>query len=140
MSAVSSRFSGFYLSHRFAVYVRCRAVMAHTIYTDPFTGTLWIGRAHQRERNMLAVDIGPCDKIEVWLLSRGTSLSSRMLSYKFDGTMEVPTDLDASMDDVAMEWLGLKNAVFVEKQDFLFDRMPSELKALIRPPRILDSP
>lgn len=107
------------------------------VYTDPFSGILWIGRAHfgQDIQTWLAVGEGT-RAFQVWMLPRRQSEAARCLEVAaHPGPRHWhPLDLDAARDAVAMEWLGIGPGVAITLQpDVPAAEIPKDVADVLNP-------
>lgn len=101
-----------YTTFRFAVTLPNRggeALRVMSVYNDPFTDELWIGRAHIAGEKTLAQKLCEETRLEVFMLPRGEGMSRRV-TVDFSGLRALPLNLDASADEIALEWVVLKKA------------------------------
>ena len=100
---------GLFSAYRFVVRfpVTDTLVAVHSIFQDPFTGSLWMGRAHAESEPTLMQQLVEAVHLEVWLLPRhGAGGACRCLPVTCVGKPQwFPLDLDSGRCDVAMEWL-----------------------------------
>lgn len=100
-----------------------------SIYNDPFTNEVWVGRAHIEEERTLAQRLVEEKAIDVWMLPRGDGLARRV-HVDFDGLRALPLELDSCRNDVACEWVALKNARCATPADVPYDEMPEAIRIL----------
>ena len=108
-----------YTTFRFVITLPDRGddiLRAMSVYCDPFTDELWIGRAHIAGERTLAQLLCEERLLEIWMLPRGPGLS-RLIGVSFDGLRALPLNLDASADEVALEWVVLKSAKWSPPSD-----------------------
>jgi hypothetical protein len=99
-----------YTTFRFAITLPNRGdemLRAMSVYCDPFTNELWIGRAHFAGEKTLAQLLCEETRLEVFMLPRGNGSSRRVL-VDFVGLRALPLNLDASCDEIALEWVVLQ--------------------------------
>ena len=131
MSEIYTRFRFYLQTERKNLEFGCQSC-----FTDPFTGDLWIGAAHQHKKPSLSMLVSEENEIRVWLLAHaGEQGPCRLLRVKFDGFDYLPLDLDARESKVAMEWVRLKNCTYMAPTDVSFENLPAEVAAEVDPRR-----
>jgi hypothetical protein len=123
-----------YAAHRFVVTVPeapagPAMVPAMSIYNDPFTDEVWMGRAHIEGARTLAQHLAEERAIDVWMLPRGSGLARR-IHVDFEGLRALPLELDSTRDEVALEWVALKKARCSQATNVPFDDMPEIIRGL----------
>lgn len=123
-----------YAAHRYVVTVpetpdKDGMLPTMSVYNDPFTDELWVGRAHIEGERTLAQRLVEERAIDVWMLPRGNGLARRV-HVDFEGLRSLPLELDTSRDAVALEWVALKSARCSTPTDVPFDEMPENIRNL----------
>lgn len=123
-----------YAAHRFAVTVPetpngPAMLPAMSVYNDPFTDEVWIGRAHIEGERTLAQRLVEEKAIDVWMLPRGTGLARR-IHVDFTGLRALPLDLNSYRDEVATDWVVLQKAKCSTPAEVPFDDMPEIIRNL----------
>ena len=124
-----------FMSFRFAVYLPDRAISvgATRVYTDPFTGALWIGSAHKTYDKTLAQLFGETKACEILMFTRGAwtqerdkpkNVRVRKIKVTWDTMRWVPFDLDATNAEVALDYVCLEGATYHGVEDVDAETLP----------------
>jgi len=114
------------------------------VYMDPFTDLVWLGRALRAGEPTLKELLdashpeGEPIRMEVWMLPRWEGEEAKVFRLNCAVSKWNPLDLDASHDDVAMEWVGLKHGHSLEVRVVQPDDVPDRLKSSRNPPATRD--
>jgi len=115
-----------FMSFRFAVYLpeTDEVIGATMVYSDPFTGGLWIGKAHVEGERTLGHKLAEIKKCEVWMFPRGIWLDDkksdthgRKIRVYWGSMRWVPFDLDATKSEAALEYVCLEGAQYQIVED-----------------------
>jgi len=126
----------FFVACRFLVrsHASGEFVGVNSVYCDPFTGDILMGRAHQEGAGDFRQLLG-AEGIDVFLLSRpidstpGATRKITLMDYQLGGYY--PFDLDAQNEYLAMEWIRLSRPHIAPVEDIGPEDAPAEvLKAL----------
>lgn len=93
----------------FHLVIGDQKVSAASCITDPFSGTLWLARAHSKSRPTWSELLTDIFSIVVTMNDRDAS-PARSIEVEFDSLDWRPIHMDASKDDLAMDWVGLVGA------------------------------
>jgi len=111
-------------------------VLAQSVYSDPFTSTLWIGRAHIEGERSLAQKLSEEHRVDVWLLPYKESGMARRISVEFARVRACPIDLDCRTAEVALDWVALEESRYSFPVDVPAEEQPEPVRSLgQRPPR-----
>ena len=121
---------------RFALFLPNygRVVGCSMVYSDPFTGNLWIERAHQGHEPSLREHLRGEKTVEVWLFQHlAAGGLARRISVTWDDLRWLPFDLDATASSVALERLVLVSPYYEGPVDVAADDLPYALHAIVSP-------
>lgn len=128
------------MSFRFCVVVPNSDGMVgvSSVYTDPFTGSLWIGAGHIEGRRTLGQVFAEANKCEVWMFPRGAftdnpDTRARKFDVSWPKMRWVPFDLDATKNEVAMEYVCLEGAVYHGCVDVPANELPLTITKMLGP-------
>ncbi len=98
---------------RFAVVIPTVGTLGVTsIYSDVFSPTLWIKRAHSTGRKTLFEQLNAVKAADVWMLTHGMTGPARRVSVSWENVRWIPFDLDATEGSVALETVELQGVVY----------------------------
>lgn len=117
---------------RFALYLPKgqRLAGCSSIYTDPFSGNVWIERAHQGTELTLRELFTDEEEVEVWLF-QALHGSGRRITMRWTDTRWMPLDLDASASRPAMERLALLQPSYALPLEFACDDLPAYIRPVV---------
>jgi len=113
-------FAGF----RFRVIIPEKEIQigASNVFSSPFDGTVWIGRAHQMPDspdtpNCLLDAFGHASRAIVVMFPFGVSrdygsVIARKLLVRYKSAEWCPLELDARVNEAAMEWIALRDVSY----------------------------
>lgn len=123
-----------FMAFRFAVYIpdRTEVIGASMVYTDPFTGSLWISRAHRTNERTLGQVFAEINQCEVWMFTRGVwakgeapkQARARKIKVTWPSMRWVPFNLNATEGEAALEHVCLENAQYFAVEDVLASDFP----------------
>ena len=119
-----------YKSFRFGFYLpeKDKFIGANSVHTDPFTGDLWVVRAHIKGEPTLAEHFSEISKGQVFLFEQGVNNDARRIGVKWEGQRWSPLDLDATENSVAVERLVLTGATYGPVDDIEAKDVPQSFK------------
>lgn len=131
------------MSFRFAVLIpeQPEVVGASMVYSDPFTGALWIGRAHRQGERTLGQIFAETNKCEVWMFTRGVwakgeppqDARARKIKVYWGNMRWVPFNLDASKGDAALEYVCLEGATYQSVEEVAASDFPLVMTKALAP-------
>lgn len=110
-----------FMSFRFVVFQpeTDEVIGATMVYSDPFNGAMWIGRAHLQGERTLGQRMNEIKKCEVWMFPRNVWLDdkksdthARKIEVSWTSMRWVPFDLDATKGEAALEYVCLEGATY----------------------------
>lgn len=129
-----------FMSFRFCVLIPNgdNSIGVSSVYTDPFTGALWIGSAHMEGRRTLGQVFAETKKCEVWMFPRGVfvgkpDVSARKIDVSWSTMRWVPFNLDATKGEIAMEYVCLEGATYTSCADVPASEFPLVISKTFSP-------
>jgi hypothetical protein len=111
-----------FMAFRFAVSIpdKVDVIGASSVFTDPFTGSLWIGRAHRADERTLGQIFSEVNHCEIWMFTRGVwapgetpkEARARKIKVTWPKMRWVPFNLDAAQASAALEYVCLEDATY----------------------------
>jgi hypothetical protein len=119
-----------YKSFRFGFYLpeKDQFVGSSSIHTDPFTGDLWVVRAHIKNEPTLVQHFSETLIGQVFFFERGMDGDARRIGVKWTGHRWSPIDADATENLVAMERLVLTGVTYGPVDDIEAKDVPQPFK------------
>lgn len=103
-------------------------IAVSAVFSDPFTGHLHIGTAHDAARPLLAARLCELRSLEVWMLRVG---EARRVPFTFKVLQSLPLDVDASSNNIALEWVVLQGVEYGHIADVPQAEWPEALAELV---------
>lgn len=139
---------------RFVVLIGDKTVMLSEVVSDPFTGDLWLGAAHQvgaptvyqrlsdatmESEAAYRASIGSDGSaawthsyLDVWLLPRAEPVARRVRAvFPVNGVHSRPLSLHASSEQWAVEWVQIKDVQY-DVQDVGPDDLPIVVRGCLK--------
>jgi hypothetical protein len=121
-----------YRAFRFGLYLpgKDKFIGCSAIHTDPFTGELWVTRAHLRDEPTLEESLSAVKVAQVYFFDRTEDgiASARMINVTWTKHRWVPIDLDAADSNVALERLVLTGTTYSAVKDVAKEDVPASFK------------
>ena len=119
-----------YTTYRFGFYIPSKDcfIGATAIHTDPFSGDLWVVRAHIKGEPSLVEHLSEVSLAQVFLFERGTEGDARRIGVKWTGCRWSPIDLDATKSEYASERLVLTGVTYGPVEDIKREDVPQTFK------------
>ena len=94
-----------YKSFRFGFYIpeKGEFIGASAIHSDPFTGDLWIVKAHVKGEPTLATSLADVSSANIFLFEQGAGGGARKLNACWSGARWSPLDMDATENKPALD-------------------------------------
>lgn len=139
-----ARFSSarLFAGYQFLVVIREKELQlgCSDVFSSPFDGTVWIGRAHQddpdpRVSTTLYEALHDVTHIDVYMFPFGSSrdrsrTTARRLGVRFAMCDWAPLQLDASTSEPAMEWVALRGIRYDGPENVVPEQDPLLLQFL----------
>lgn len=103
-----------YMSFRFGFYLpeAKKHIGLSSIYSDPFSDSLWLAKAHWKETDTLAKTLEGVSKGQILFFDKGMTDIARSIEVEWKSTRWAPADLDATENTVAIERLVLVDVFY----------------------------
>ena len=125
-------------SFRFALYLPKveRVVGCSAVFCDPFSGNMWVERAHQSDQPTLAQLFEVEERVEVWLFEvlAAKDGRARRIAVTWDLPVRwLPFDLDAKASEPAIERVVLLNPKYGDPVDVSYADLPPYIRPVVDP-------
>lgn len=124
---------------KFAAYIpgREEIIPLQSLFNDPFTSAVWLGRAHIADEPTLANRLMDVERLEIylWPITQGFGKTRRIVIL-FSDYRWLPLDLDNRRNEVALEWVALQVDSVSDVEDLEPDDVPPPLRQWFSPSRV----
>ena len=121
----------FFHSYRFMAAVQTDKGMKtwgmNKVEQDPFSLDVFIWRAIEADKPLMADEISPRGDLIVFLYNRDRSGGKR-LDFRYEGVRKAPLRLDATKSEIAMECVILTDVSYGRSLDIAYDDLPPEIR------------
>lgn len=130
-----------FMSFRFVVFLPdTEEVIGVTmVYSDPFTDSMWVGKAHIEGERPLGQRMAEVKRCEVWMFPRGIVFKdkrdhrARRICVNWNSMRWVPFNLDAARGEAALEHVCLEGATYETVDDVAAEQFPLPITQAFSP-------